>query len=199
MASDHRIQRTHSRATPLAEGRKRRAGLVVKPRQRPLLQLPWVVALWVMLAGASSCIPAGADSRGINGTVAPKPSPVDVVQAELFFIPWSTETRSSLSPSDVREHPEVTFTVTEPQCLEHLMIWLKLGDLAKSRSGDAPGDARLVIDIRDSHGILLPFYADQFSLISEDASLRRPIDQRFRDTVGTKMFLGRDPWCGSLR
>ena len=131
-------------------------------------------------------------------TEAPGATAPSFVRADLFFMSWETRTRARQTPADVRRHPQVAVTTDDPECLDALLAALRLDALVKARRGAGPGDARLVVDLRDEHGALVTYYADWFELMSEDGLLRRPIDETFRDAVGRRLFLGREAWCAIL-
>jgi hypothetical protein len=121
-----------------------------------------------------------------------------VVQADVYFMAWSTLTRVNQAPADIRAHPDVAIRTIDPACLKSVVATLRLDVLAKAEPDGGQGDARLVIDLRDARGKTATYYADRFELMSEDGALRRPIDQRFQDIMGTRLFLGEAKWCASL-
>jgi hypothetical protein len=111
------------------------------------------------------------------------------VRAELYFIDWSVLTRASLSPEQVRRHPYISMRIEQQDRVSGLLKWLDIDALSPSTADDGPGDARLVVDLFDREGHRVTFYADRFSLMSEDGSRRRAIDRSFRESIcsGTRL------------
>jgi hypothetical protein len=103
-------------------------------------------------------------------------------RAELFYMGWEVETYTSQTPEDVRRHPITSVVIHDPAYASMLVDWLRLTSLSPNpdRRPNNHEDARLVIDLYRQDGDRVTYYASRFNLLSEDSSVKRPIDAEFR-------------------
>jgi hypothetical protein len=115
-----------------------------------------------------------------SGTFTATPT---VVKADIFFTPWYVLTRHAWSVAEAREAAYVRVTIRESSYAAIFGRWLALDKMTKVNGDPARADARVVIDLTLVDGAKATVYADRFTLVSEDGSQSRPLDDQFWETV----------------
>jgi hypothetical protein len=106
-------------------------------------------------------------------------------RAEVYLVDWEVLTRVALSAERLRggthlqDDPSLhRAIVSDPQQLERVVREL---DLAALRPGDGrPEDGRLLVDLFDSSGHRVTYYASRFRLATPDNLMKHPIGAHFR-------------------
>ncbi len=101
------------------------------------------------------------------------------VKAEVFYYGWDVETRTRLSPDDVRNRYWTKINIVNEHEVEQFIKWLELDKMTKISVHEE--DTRLVIDLYDLNGKRVTYYASTFNLCSEDSVFKRRIDKEFKE------------------
>ncbi|HSV44079.1 MAG TPA: hypothetical protein VLJ10_05940, partial [Candidatus Bathyarchaeia archaeon] len=112
------------------------------------------------------------------GSLQAQDRPAEFTKAKIYYLGWDLSTRARLSPEDARARAMVEIAVNDPYVVGNIVKFL---DLPAMKKAEQPGDPRLVIDLYKADGSMTSYYASRFTLYTEDSSLSREIDQRFRD------------------
>lgn len=99
----------------------------------------------------------------------------------IYYFGWDVLTRVALKPETVRESSNVIISINDSHRADVFFKWLNTGEMKIVDGGPSPENTRLVIDFVSTNGSVLTYYASQFNLVSGDSSLKRPIDDNFRN------------------
>jgi hypothetical protein len=102
-------------------------------------------------------------------------------QADIYYVNWDIETRTLLSPENVRKQG-LKFHFSSQKEVNR---FIKLLEIQKLKSEGEPGfpfpeNARLVIDLIGDDGKQTTYYASRNNLCNHDCSLKHPINEVFR-------------------
>lgn len=102
------------------------------------------------------------------------------VRAQIYLIVWDVDTRSEMTPEDVRRLYDVRVSVEKPSEVEKLIRFLRLEEM-QPRKAASEEDARLVVDLFRADNTKTTYYASYSKLLSADSQLERTIGSDFRD------------------
>lgn len=117
------------------------------------------------------CIAVGVGSaRAAN--------PAQYSKAVVYYRAWWVESRQRLQPTDVREHADCVWTLSDRNRVQRFREWLQVPRCTSKKS--RPEDARLVIDFVSEEGETETYYASTFHLLTADSKCARAIDDVFK-------------------
>jgi hypothetical protein len=102
-----------------------------------------------------------------------------IVMVDIYYYGWDVMTRARLELDDVRKGNKIKTTIYSSDEIASFIDWLNLDDMKKV-GNPRPEDPRLVIDFIDEEQNRYSYYASRFSLLNENSTIRRPIDDTFR-------------------
>lgn len=114
-----------------------------------------------------------------------KETMIEYVKVEIYYYDWDVQTRYALTPDIVRTNYWLKITIVNKAEIDRFIQWLHTEKMKKIDIKEIY-DIRLVIDLFDRDGKRTSYYATQFDLINENATLKLRIDDKFKTKFNFK-------------